>query len=265
MKLFKPNGDALTRNQSLIPKDSIGFFARLRGEESGISMLVLLSILIPLLHILGYLWFIKSSEEPAENIVEPKTLKMDVFMITIAAPKPIVAPPQPPPPAPAPPQKAPPKITPPKPIVKKAPALEQKIVDVAPKESAAPVAQPQVASSSPSQPTQSTGVANSKESTSSAQESFTEANFRANYAQNPKPNYPPIAKSRGWEGKVMLRVQVSAKGLSDTVTVEQSSGHNMLDDAAIEAVKQWRFIPAKRGETPVSSSVVVPIIFNLRD
>ncbi len=72
-----------------------------------------------------------------------------------------------------------------------------------------------------------------------------------------------MAKSRGWTGKVMLRVQVSAQGLSDSVAVDQSSGHEILDEAAVEAVKQWRFIPAKRGETPVASSVIVPIIFNL--
>jgi protein TonB len=47
--------------------------------------------------------------------------------------------------------------------------------------------------------------------------------------------------------------------------VDRSSGHDMLDESAIEAVKKWRFIPAKRGETPVASSVIVPIIFTLRD
>lgn len=267
MKLSKTNEDTPSDNKIAAFGDSTGFFASLRGEESPFSMLVLLSILIPLLHICGYLWFIKSPNPPIETIVEPKILKMDVSMITIAAPKPVVAPPKPPPPAPAPPEKTPPKKVPLKPIAKKAPQIEQKALDIAPKEpvvQSAPIAQTQATSSTPSQSTQSTG-ANGKEAASNAQGAFTEANFRANYAQNPKPDYPPIAKSRGWEGKVMLRVQVSAKGLSDAVTVEQSSGHDMLDDAAVEAVKQWRFIPAKRGETPVSSSVVVPIIFNLRD
>jgi protein TonB len=96
-------------------------------------------------------------------------------------------------------------------------------------------------------------------------EPFTEANFRANYASNPKPEYPATARSREWQGKVKLRVQVSAEGLSDTVRVEKSSGYDMLDECAVEAVKRWRFIPAKRGETPVASSVIVPIDFSLTD
>ena len=59
--------------------------------------------------------------------------------------------------------------------------------------------------------------------------------------------------------------KVSAQGLSDDVTVEQSSGHEILDESAVEAVRKWRFIPAKRGETPVASSVIVPIVFTLRN
>lgn len=63
----------------------------------------------------------------------------------------------------------------------------------------------------------------------------------------------------------MLRVKVSAAGLSDEVEIDQSSGHDMLDESAVETVKKWRFIPAKRGETPIASSVLVPIIFSLRE
>ncbi|MCX7089460.1 MAG: energy transducer TonB [Methylococcales bacterium] len=92
---------------------------------------------------------------------------------------------------------------------------------------------------------------------------FVEANYHANYGYNPKPIYPSIAKRLGWKGKVILHVQVSAAGESTSVSVQQSSGHEELDDAAVEAVKQWRFIPAKRGNTPVSSSVQVPLNFNL--
>jgi protein TonB len=39
----------------------------------------------------------------------------------------------------------------------------------------------------------------------------------------------------------------------------------MLDESAIDAVEKWKFIPAKRGETPIASSVIVPIIFKLND
>jgi len=96
-------------------------------------------------------------------------------------------------------------------------------------------------------------------------EPFIEADINADYAENPKPDYPSIARSMGWQGKVMLRVQVSDQGLSDAVEIERSSGYDMLDESALEAIKQWRFTPAKHGETPIASSVIVPIIFTLQD
>jgi protein TonB len=94
---------------------------------------------------------------------------------------------------------------------------------------------------------------------------LTEANFNANYGSNPKPKYPGIATRRGWEGTVYLLVEVSVEGLSEKVTVQRSSGYESLDESAIEAVEKWKFIPAKRGDTPVSSSVVVPINFILNN
>jgi protein TonB len=67
----------------------------------------------------------------------------------------------------------------------------------------------------------------------------------------------------GEEGKVILRVLVSAQGAADSVEVKSSSGSQRLDDAAVNTVKLWKFIPAKRGETAVQSAVLVPIIFKL--
>lgn len=225
------------------------------GEERPADMLTLLSILVLLLHVWAGIWLL----QPVEETTPAQPLMMEVSMIAISAPKPSVAPP---PPAPAPPEKKPPPKKPlPKPIPKKAPpVVQQKAPDFAPTEQV--VESPPVVQAAPSP---SMAVTDSKATTTTNAEQFTEANFRANYAHNPKPDYPSIAKSRGWQGKVMLRVQVSAEGLSDAVTVEHSSGHEMLDESAIEAVKKWRFIPAKRGETAVASSVIVPIIFTLRD
>ena len=94
---------------------------------------------------------------------------------------------------------------------------------------------------------------------------YTEANFKANYATNPKPKYPEIATSRGWEGTVLLRVKVTADGRSEEVAVHQSSGHKVLDKSAIIAVQKWRFIPAKRGNTSVACTVIVPIAFTLNN
>jgi TonB family protein len=94
-------------------------------------------------------------------------------------------------------------------------------------------------------------------------DAYSEVGFNANYATNPKPKYPEVARSRGWEGNVLLRVRVTADGRSEQVTVHRSSGYKVLDDSAIDAVQKWRFIPAKRGNTAVACTVIVPIVFTL--
>jgi protein TonB len=58
-------------------------------------------------------------------------------------------------------------------------------------------------------------------------------------------------------------VQVSASGASGAVLLKHSSGHAILDDAALQTVRRWRFIPARRGDAPVESWVDVPITFRL--
>ena len=75
----------------------------------------------------------------------------------------------------------------------------------------------------------------------------TEASFDADYLHNPKPEYPWAARRRGEEGRVMLRVRVSAQGTALAVEIAQSSGSALLDEAARDAVLRWRFVPARRG------------------
>jgi periplasmic protein TonB len=64
---------------------------------------------------------------------------------------------------------------------------------------------------------------------------------------------------------VRLRVQVSAEGRTLEVTLQSSSGHQRLDEAAARAVRKWKFVPARRGDTAVAAWVVVPIAFRLRN
>jgi periplasmic protein TonB len=87
----------------------------------------------------------------------------------------------------------------------------------------------------------------------------------AEYLQNPKPHYPGIARSRHWQGLVQLRVYVTPEGLCGELDLLKGSGHDELDEAALEAVKAWKFVPGKLGDTPVASWVTVPIEFQLRD
>ena len=92
---------------------------------------------------------------------------------------------------------------------------------------------------------------------------FIAARFDADYLDNPKPLYPHASRRLGEEGKVVLRVFVSADGEAKRVEVKHSSGFQRLDQAAEEAVARWRFVPAKRGEQAVTAWVVVPIVFSL--
>ena len=252
---------ALNVSTSLVTTKPNSIINALLGEERPANMLALLSILVLLLHIWGSMWRQYSDET---KVTPAKPLLMEVSMLAISAPKPSLAPSQP---------QVVKKIEPIKPIIKplpkKLPPVVKKALDAAPSEHAvAPEPVVEASNSTPapvSPPTAVSSSSTNKASVTSEAESFTEANFRANYASNPKPEYPSIAKSREWQGKVLLRVQVSAEGLSDSVKVEKSSGHEMLDDCAIEAVKKWKFIPARRGETTVVSSVLVPISFSLND
>ena len=85
------------------------------------------------------------------------------------------------------------------------------------------------------------------------------------YMHNPKPAYPRAARRRGEEGTVMLLVEVLSNGRVGRVDVEKSSGFELLDGAAVKAVRRWRFVPAKKGLTPVSARVRIPVEFNLKE
>ena len=87
--------------------------------------------------------------------------------------------------------------------------------------------------------------------------------FGVAYMNNPEPVYPSLSRRRGEEGRVLLRVLVSEEGAATQVSLEKTSGWEQLDEAAIEAVRQWRFIPARKGGQNLSAYVLVPIKFSL--
>lgn len=89
--------------------------------------------------------------------------------------------------------------------------------------------------------------------------------FDAAYLDNPSPVYPRLSRRMGEQGKTLLLVQVSAEGKALQVELQRSSGSSRLDQAAIEAVRQWRFVPARLGNSQVAASVIVPIIFALQN
>jgi protein TonB len=94
-------------------------------------------------------------------------------------------------------------------------------------------------------------------------EQRTEASFDAAYLNNPAPAYPLISRRQGEFGKVLLLVQVTPHGTAAQVEIKQSCGFPRLDEAALEAVRKWHFVPARQGEVAVATSVVVPLSFKL--
>lgn len=87
--------------------------------------------------------------------------------------------------------------------------------------------------------------------------------FGAGYLNNPPPPYPALARRLKLQGTVMLRVTVSREGAARAVEVDESSGSPLLDQAAAQAVRNWRFTPARLGDVPVEEAVRVPVSFRL--
>ena len=88
---------------------------------------------------------------------------------------------------------------------------------------------------------------------------------QASYRDTPRPAYPESSRREGREGRVLLRVLVDDQGRSKQVEINSSSGSDALDRAAVEAIKRWRFHPARYGDQPVESWLRIPIEFHLAD
>lgn len=174
--------------------------------------------------------------------------------------KPEIEPPPPPPPPIEPPKPPPPKVqkaAPPPPALR-TPVASENIApdDIVVQENTEAVVskEPVVAAEEPTPPAPPPAPV--------IEEPVTVASANAGYLKNPPPEYPARATQMGWSGTVILRVRVSADGTAQNVSVKKSSGHKVLDDSAITAVKKWTFVPSKRGSTPIDGWATVPIIFN---
>jgi protein TonB len=83
--------------------------------------------------------------------------------------------------------------------------------------------------------------------------------------EGPEPQYPPIARRRGWEGSLVARIRVGADGLVEAASVEESSGYEVLDAAALEAIRKWRFEPGRREGKARAMEVLHRVRFRLVD
>ncbi|KTC63776.1 energy transducer TonB [Pseudomonas fluorescens ABAC62] len=219
---------------------------------------ILLGLLVLALHAAVIYW-VSQKPTPALPIVPPQIPPMTIEFSRPAPPV-VEPPPPPPPPTPAPPppvveppppvvdelaaEPAPKKIPKPRPVPKPVPKPVAKPVEQAPAPPVpAPPAPAPVAAPTPAP--------------------VTPASANAAYLKNPAPEYPALAQRRGWEGTVLLRVQVLASGKPGDIQIQKSSGRQQLDDAALAAVKRWSFVPAKQGEVAQDGWVSVPIDFKI--
>ena len=88
---------------------------------------------------------------------------------------------------------------------------------------------------------------------------------KVRFENNPRPEYPRAAREAGWEGTTVLQVLVLPDGRAGSVTLHRTSGYAVLDEAALTAIKAWRFIPAMDGNFPIKSVVRLPIRFDLKE
>lgn len=185
------------------------------------------------------------------DVQPPKPLP--VIEVALLAPPPPPQPkiaPQPPEPPKAEPKPKTPRLA--EPVVRPLPAPHQETAPE-PVAMAAPVA-PAPTPPAPEPPAKS------------APEPVLEApRFNAAYLNNPPPAYPLAARRRGIEGRVLVRAEVQADGSCSRVEMKAGSGSDLLDQAALEAVRKWRFVPARKGSQVVMAWVEVPITFKLEN
>ncbi len=93
----------------------------------------------------------------------------------------------------------------------------------------------------------------------------TDADYKAAYLNNPRPLYPLLAIRQGAQGQVLLLVEVLPDGRAGRIELEKFSGHAMLDAAAMNAVRAWRFTPARKDGLLTTQTVRIPIHFNLKE
>ncbi|WP_337245665.1 energy transducer TonB [Luteimonas sp. gir] len=79
------------------------------------------------------------------------------------------------------------------------------------------------------------------------------------------PKYPVEAVREGVSGMVEMQVEVGADGAFRDVRIVKSSGSALLDAAAMEAARHWRYAPARRNGKPVRGHVRIPQTFALQD
>jgi protein TonB len=234
-----------------------------RRHEGAAALLLALG-----LHFAGLAWMPEAERE------EPLTAPAPIQVAWIAAPQ---SKPENPPAPPPTPKRQP--VNKPKPKPKAAKPIKTRPKAVLSTHAPAPVTAPAPAENAektppsitkpleapPSRPAASAVPTPSapSEQASDSRQPLVLPNLNADYLNNPAPPYPEEARERGEQGKVLVRALINADGTVAELAMKRSSGFPGLDRSALETVKKWRFVPARRGAAAVSAWVVVPISFSL--
>ncbi|MDD3082553.1 MAG: energy transducer TonB [Desulfobacterales bacterium] len=213
------------------------------------------------IHGLLFVWDFDLTVVPHRHEPEPRALNM--ILISPAPEKPVEHPRNSLPRTPVPP---PPKQKAPKPVhpVQKPPVTPAPTERPSEESIAASETQPQVEAYEPVRPVppersgSETAVSGSENLSNIVREAV------PIYRSNAPPAYPRSARKRGWQGTVMLEILVDVEGSAKDIRINESSGYDVLDEAAMSAAKKWMFLPGMRGDAPVEMWVRVPVTFQLQ-
>lgn len=199
-------------------------------------------LLVAGLHLGALAAIVLSKSEPTPvEIIQP-TIQ---GVIVMAEPEPAPPPPAPLPPPPPPEKKPEPTPKPkPKPLPK-APPSERAVKAPEP------------------EPTPAPAVAQPAEPTPAAPAPVLPPRADAGQISNPAPAYPSLSRRLREEGLVVLEILIRADGSVGEIKLKASSGFKRLDEAAINAVKRWRYQPATQGGIAIDFWYEQPVEFNL--
>ena len=81
-----------------------------------------------------------------------------------------------------------------------------------------------------------------------------------------EPQYPEEERRAGIEGTVAVKIEIQENGEPGEISIVRSSGRAAFDEAAVQAVRTWRFVPAQEVESgrPVRCYTMVSIVFQLK-
>jgi protein TonB len=203
-----------------------------------------------LLHVALVAMLIRHPDTPPSVIIAPDNDMADISVtLSRSAPKPPAAATRPAQPEPAP---------HPTPVQSTAMAPQRPMLQPRPRRHPAPETSTTVAASSPTPAPQA-------EAAVPAAPREPPLILHPRFRTPPVPAaYPQRAMELNQQGDVLVRAIVNPKGEPEAVNLWRSSGFPMLDEAALEAIRRWRFLPAEIDGVPVRAIVQVPVVFHLK-